>query len=153
MKQKNSELPSYWILVVFGVVITACIIIYMKHFYDDLTDTTDEIVEQTIEAAEFYDEYKIIMYEFEDVQGSQVVNFIKKNLGNYSATEVAPIFVRVNTVVSGMNYSNDYVNKEHIPDIKNVSAIDYVIKPNAYFYCEVIRSANKVILGVSFTQK
>jgi hypothetical protein len=125
----------------------------MKHFYDNLTNTTDGIVEQTIETADDYNDYKITMYEYEDVKGSQVVNFIKKNLGDYSVTEAAPIFVRVNTVVSGTNYSNDYVNKEHIPDIKNVSAIDYAIMPNAYFHCEIIRSVNKVILGVSFTQQ
>lgn len=141
------------IWMVFGVVLAACIIIYFTNFYNRTVDTTDEIIANSDRAIEEFDEYEITMYEYEDVKGSQVVNYIKKNLGEYSSTETAPFFVRVKSKVLGIDYTNDYINKEHIKDIKNVSAVDYFIHPNAYFYCETIRNENKVLLGVMFTQK
>jgi hypothetical protein len=153
VKHKNSDLPSYWILAVFGIVITAAIILYVKGFFDNTKRSTDDLIESTTGVVEEFSEYEITMYEDEELQGSQVRNYIKRNLGDYTTTETAPFYVRVKTVVSGTNYIHDYVNKVHIKDIKNVSAVEYFIKPTAYFYCEVIRSENKVILGISFSQK
>lgn len=153
MKHKNGTLIDHWLLAVFAVVIVACIIIYIKKFYDDTKRSTDKVINHSKEIAEDYDEYELTKYEDQEIKGSEVVNFIKENLGDYLSTETAPIYVRVITVVSGVSYSNDYVNKVHIKDIRNVSALNYFIKPTAYFNCEVIRSANKVILGIKFTQK
>lgn len=153
VKSKNSELPSSIIWMVFGVVMTACIILYFTNFYNNTIDSTDKIIENSVEMSEDFDEYEITMYEFEEVKGSQVVNFIKKNIGGYTISEIAPFFVRVNSSILGKSYSNEYLNKEHIKDIKNVSAVDYYINPNAFFECEVVRNENKVILGIEFIQK
>lgn len=153
MKHKNSELPAYWILMLFGIVITAAIILYGKLFYDDMRHTSDAVAEQTSRTAKELREHEITMYEGEEIRGSEAVNFIKKHLGDYSAEENAPIYVNVKTVFAGTVYNNEYINKKHIKDIRNISAIEYFIKPTACFECEIIRSDNKVILGVSFIQK
>ncbi len=153
MKCKNSDLPSSMIWMVFGVVITACIIIYFTNFYNGTVDTTDKILAKSSKTVDNFDEYEVTMYEYEEVKGSSVVNYIKKNLGEYEATETAPFFIRVSIHALGRSYTNDYTNKEHIIDIKNVSAIDYFINPNAYFECEIIRNENKVLQGIEFVQK
>jgi hypothetical protein len=153
MKHKNSELPAYWILALFGIVITASIIIYVKLFYEDMKRTSDTVMEQTSELADDLNEYEITMYEEEEIKGSEAVNYIKRHLGRYTPAESAPFFVRVKTVFAGTTYINEYTNKAHIKDIRDVSAVEKFIKPMGCFYCEVIRSENKVILGVSFTQK
>jgi hypothetical protein len=153
VKHKNNNIIDYWFLAVFSVVIIACTIIYIKNFYDDTKRASDKVIDHSKEITEDYDEYELTKYEDLELKGSEVVNFIKDHLGDYTAGETAPYYVRVKTVVSGVSYSNDYVNKVHIKNIRNVSALDYFIKPTAYFYCEIIRSRNKVILGISFTQK
>ena len=153
MKHKNSDLPSYWILTLFGVILTACIIIYIKGFFDTTKDVSDSLVAKTESITGDIKEYDITMYAGETLQGSEVINYIKKNLGQYSDSEAAPVFIRVRKSVSGTTYTNDYINKEHIEDIKNVSALDYYIKPTSQFYCEIIQNENKVILGISFTQQ
>lgn len=153
MKHKNSVIIDHWFLAVFSVVIIACIIIYIKNFYDDTKRASDKVIDHTIDITQEYGEYDLSRYEDQELRGSEVVNFIKEQLGDYSATETAPYYVRVKTVVTGVNYTNDYVNKVHNKDIRNISALNYFIKPTAYFYCEIIRSKNKVILGISFTQK
>lgn len=153
MKHKNSDLPSSMIWMVFGVVITACIIIYFTNFYNRTVDTTDKIIAKSSKTVENLDDYEVTMYEYEEVRGSSIVNYIKKNLGGYAETETAPYFIRVSIRALDKIYTNDYTNKKHIKDIKNVSAFDYYINPNAYFECEIIRNENKVIQGIEFIQK
>lgn len=153
MKHKNSELPANALLALFAVVTVACIILYIKLNLDAYKNSADSIIENTDEMSTDYDEYDMTMYDGEELRGSQVVNYIKKNLGDYSSEETAPIYVRVVTKTSGSEYTNDYMNKEHMKDIKNISETEYYIKPTAYFDAEVIRSENKVILGICFTQK
>ena len=153
MKGKNSDLPSSMIWMVFGVVISACIIIYFTNFYHSTVDTTDRILAKSSKTLENFDEYEATMYEYEEVRGSLVINFIKKNLGGYAVAETAPFFVRVSTRALGISYTNDYENKDHIKDIKNVAAVEYYINPNACFECEIIRNENKVIQGIQFIQK
>ncbi len=153
MKQKNSELPANALLALFAIVTVACIILYFKMNIDAFKNTADRIVENTDEMSVDYKEYDLTMYDGEAIRGSQVVNYIKKNLGDYTLEETAPIYIRVLTEVSGSEFINDYINKEHIKSIKNISDINHYIKPTAYFDAEVIRSNNKVILGICFTQK
>lgn len=153
MKHKNGELPANALLALFGVVLSACIILYSKIYIDDLRNTSDKVMEDTVEMACDFDEHDIAMYDGEEIRGSSVVNYIKKNLGDYTAEEEAPIYVKVVTEVSGTIYTNEYVNKEHIKDIRNISELMYYIKPTAQFTSKVNRSDNKVILGITFTQK
>jgi membrane-associated HD superfamily phosphohydrolase len=141
------------ILLLFGMILTAAIIIYFKVFYEDISVASGKIAEKSIKAAEDFDEYEFTKYEDEEITGSQVVNYIKEQLGDYTAVETAPIYVRVISMVSGIRYSNDYWNKSRIKDIRNVSVVENFIKPTAHFTCEVLRSENKVILGICFTQK
>ena len=153
MKHKNTVMIDQWLMAVFSVVLVACIIIYIKNFYDDTRHSSDKVINHTKELTKNYDEYELTIYEDQELKGSQAVNFMKEYLGDYTDTEVSPYFVRVKTMVSGVTYTNDYVNKAHIKDIRNVSELQYYIKPTAYFSCEIIRSENKVILGICFTQK
>lgn len=120
---------------------------------DSTTDVAEAVVISTEEIAEEYAEYNISMYDGEEVRGSQLTNFIKKNLGDYATTETAPIYVEVITKGSGITYKNKYINKEHLPDIKNFSSTQYYVKPTASFSCEVTKSVNEAILGIKFTQK
>ncbi len=153
MKHKNSELPANALLALFAVVTVACIILYFKLNFDTYKNTADKIIENSDELSSDYEEYDLTMYDGEEIRGSQVINYIKKNLGDYTVEEEAPIYVRVITKVSGSEITNDYMNKEHIKDIKNISETNHYIKPTANFDAEVIRSGNKVILGICFTQE
>lgn len=153
MKHKNSDLPANALLSLFAVVTVACIILYCKINIDSYKNTADKILENSDEMSTDYEEYDIAKYDGEKVRGSQVINYIKKNLGEYTTGEAAPIFVRVVTKASGYEYVNEYTNNEHLKDIKNISEADHYIKPTASFSAEVIRSGNKVILGICFTQK
>lgn len=153
MKHKNSELPANALLSLFAVVTVACIILYCKLNIDTYKSTADKIMENSDEMCTDYEEYDMAKYDGEEIRGSEVINYIKKNLGEYTSGETAPNYIRVVTKVSGSEIINDYMNNEHIKDIKNISETDHYIKPTAIFDAEVIRSGNKVILGICFTQK
>lgn len=87
-------------------------------------------------------------YDKAEVYGSDVVNVIKKYLGDYGAGETAPIYIYVKTKVK----ENTYINGTQIKNIQNFSHVNY-IKPTAVFSGEVIKNQNDVILGIRFTYK
>ena len=90
----------------------------------------------------------IKMYDKTNVTGSEVVNFIKKYLGDFKVGETAPIYVYIKTdkVEDGL------INNVHISNIRDFSHSHY-IKPTAKFYGEVDINLNGVISGVVFTQQ
>lgn len=153
MKHKNNDLVPRIFLAVVGVILVGSIIYYMMNSVESTTDLADKIILNTEKTASEYAEYDITKYDGEEIRGSEVTNFIKKHLGDYDASETAPIYVEVITKNSGSTNINTYYNKTYIEKIKNFSELQHYIKPTAIFKGEVIRNANKVILGVKFTQK
>lgn len=93
-------------------------------------------------------ESDLTMYDGLEVQGSDVINFIKENLGDYTSTETAPVTVNVITSKSNNTYING-ASVENICDFTN----DKYIKPIAKFDCKVIRNSNNAITTLRFTQK
>jgi hypothetical protein len=109
----------------------------------------------TMTAKEKLDEFNvslsesdIIMYDGYEVCGSDVVNFIKKNLGSYTGSETAPIYIQV--VEGAVRYV--YINNLYFSEIQDFSNAMY-IKPVAVYTCTVIRDANEVIIGVRFVKR
>lgn len=90
----------------------------------------------------------IKVYEGNDIYGSDVVNCIKKLLGNYSQLETAPMYVIVKTA----SLENTYVNDEFISELRDFSSPLY-IKPTGLFKGEIIKNQNKVNVGIKFTQQ
>lgn len=153
MKQKHAEMPAYLLLSVFAVILTGILIYCTKNFYDNTANAADNVIEDTKEFVSDYADYDIKMYDGERVRGSEVVNFIKKYLGDYDSSETAPVYVQVKTVNNGVLYTNTYVNNVRTGDIKNFSSTEFYIKPTASFDGKIIKSANEAILGICFTQK
>lgn len=153
MKHKNSDLVPKIFLSVVGVILVGIIIYYVMNSVQSTSKLADTILLGTEKTASEYAEYDIVKYNGEEIRGSEVVNFIKKHLGDYDTTEVAPIYVEVVTKIAGSTNINTYNNKEHINDINNFSNMQHYIKPTAIFKGEVIKNANNVIIAVKWTQK
>ncbi|MDF2473839.1 MAG: hypothetical protein K0R21_1621 [Anaerocolumna sp.] len=90
-------------------------------------------------------ESDITMYDGLEVTGSDVVNFIKKNLGSYTSTQTSPVYVYVETE----HASNTYYNEAEIDNIQNFTHEKY-IKPISKFIGEIVRDGNDVIVGLRF---
>lgn len=88
------------------------------------------------------------MYDGLEVTGSDVVNFIKKQLGGYSSAETAPVCIYVKTSKTGNYYANGSV----IESIQNFTHVNY-ISPLGKFTGKIVRDGNKVITGINFIQK
>lgn len=88
--------------------------------------------------------------QFDDleVHGSEVVNLIRKELGDYGDGETAPIYIYVKTSAK----ENTYTNGSQVRNLQNFTHENY-IKPTALFLGELDVNENDVILGVRFTQK
>lgn len=153
MKHKNNDMVPKIFLAVVGVILTGIIVYYVMNSVNSTTKLADSVISNTEEITIGYEEQDIVMYDGEDIRGSEVVNFIKKHLGDYSASETAPIYVKVVTKSIGGTNINEYTNNTHMEDINNFSNLQYYIKPTAIFTGDVIRTENMVIEGVEFTQK
>jgi hypothetical protein len=89
----------------------------------------------------------IMKYDDLEVYGSDVVNCIKENLGDFTASETAPIYVRVETASS----VNIYTNGSVIDEIRDFTKLRY-IKPTTVFRGDIITNINDVIVGIIFIQ-
>jgi len=138
---------------VVAVIIVGSIIAFIRNSLEGTMDSANQLISKQEQTLSEIEEYDIMKYDNEEIRGSEVINFIKKYLGDFSPEEEAPIYVRVKTVSAEGSHDNTYINSEHISDIKNFSSLQHYIKPTAWFTAEVIRTENKVILGVAFMQK
>ena len=105
----------------------------------------------TVQMGELNEDIKnsgIMKYDGIEVYGSDVVNCIKEYLGDYTATETAPIYVHVEALSEAYTHTNG----SFIDDIKDFTNLRY-IKPTALFRGVVIRNVNDVITGINFIQK
>ena len=152
MKAKNNDLVPQIFLGVVGVILVGIIVFYIANSINGTTRVADILIADTQELASEYAEHDLEVYNGETVRGSEVVNFIKKKLGDYSSSEAAPLYVELVTSYSGTTYRKTYINNEYIDDIRNFSSNEFYIKPTALFACEVIRNNNRVIIGMKFTQ-
>lgn len=153
MKTKKNDLVPYILMTVTGVIITGIIIFYMVSHLHNTMNATNDIVDNTEQITSELADYNITKYDGEEIRGSQVRNFIKERVGDYSETETAPIYVEVTTAVSGTVYNNTYVNKRYIKNIKEFADAAHYINPTAWFTCEVLKTTNKAIIGIAFIQR
>jgi hypothetical protein len=151
LKSKNNDLVTQIFLAVVGVIFAGMIIYYVMNSIKVTSRLADTVLSSAEGTASEYAEIEITIYDGEEVRGAEVVNFIKKQLGDYNSSETAPIYVEVVTNTLDGRYCNIYTNSEHIESIKSFSNKKY-IKPTAVFVGKVIRTKNRVIIGVEFTQ-
>lgn len=90
-------------------------------------------------------ESDIRMYDGLMVQGSDVVNLIKKTVGQYTSTEPSPMTI---TVINKQG-TNSYTSDLYLHEIQNFTTTKY-IKPTNQYVGEVITNANKVISEIKF---
>ena len=137
-----------FLLLAFSLMITCLLVVYFNRVLDVGLDTSDTAVDKLNEFHKELSESEFTMYDDKEIGGSDVVNYIKKQLGSIDSTDEANIYVHVITSTS----DHSYRNSTSISDIQNFTSVRY-IKPTAKFRCNVIRDANDVIIGVSFQQR
>lgn len=136
-------------IILGASIILACYVVGTAwDAYKHSSNVQKEVTKQQSHFAEELTEYDLTMYEGKEVGGSDVVNFIRRNLGDYISTETAPVYIKVTTTVS----ENTYINGEYIEEINNFASTMY-IKKDALFLCSITRDKNKVIVGVNYSQK
>lgn len=133
-------------LIAAGLVITASLVFLGIRMSDAGKDMGNGVVNSFIEFSTELKEADIMQYDGTTVTGSDVVNFIRKNLSEYSPGRMAPFEVVVRTATVTTHKDNS-----SIANITNFSHISY-IDPTAKFIGKVIRNDNGVIVTVTFTQ-
>lgn len=136
------------IVIGAGVLITCIVIGVGFRVYRETKTISSTSAEKLERFSSELSENDLTMYDGLEVTGSDVVNFIKKHLSEYSSSEVAPIYVNIVTSTT----LNDYVNGASIPDIVNFTTDKY-ISPISKYNGKIVRDKNNVIVGLIFTKK
>lgn len=131
-----------------GIVITCTVISIGFYFARESSALSSASAENLSEFSTELYERNITMYDGLEVSGSDVINFIKRNLGDYGSTEISPLYVYVKTLSS----ENTYVNGGKVTNIQNFTDTMY-IKPIGKFVGKLDRDENRVIIGIKFIQK
>lgn len=133
-------------LIAAGLIVTASLIFLGFRMADAGKDAGNGVVNQFIEFSTEQREADIMQYDGATVTGSDVVNFIRRNLSTYSPGSVAPFEVVVKTATVTTHKDNSTLG-----NIMNFSHISY-INPTGRFVGKVVRNGNGVIVSVMFTQ-
>lgn len=137
------------ILIYAAAIIITCILVAFGFRAADIAkNISNSATQQIMEFNNDIIDGSIMKYDDTKVNGSEVINCIKKQLGDYPVGETAPVYIYVKTSVS----ENTYTDKSCFSNITEFTDIRY-IKPTAVFVGKVIKNENKVILGVSFIQQ
>ncbi len=147
MKTNHISEATRIMLIAASVIIT-CIIVWIGF---SLANTSREISKSASEQLrELNNDIKdsgIMKYDGVIVDGSEVINCIRKYLGDYDSTQTAPIYVTVTTTVT-----NTYTNGQYLEKIRSFADPKY-IKPTARLKGKVVKNTNKVIVGIVFNQQ
>jgi hypothetical protein len=147
MKTNHMHIISE-ILLLVAVTIITCVLVFLGFNALNSAKSLSKIAtDQIIELNNELKDGEIKKYDDIDVDGSEVINCIKKYLGDYESPDIAPIYVYVKTNLS----ENTYANKSSISKTTNFTDTAY-IKPKAIFHGKVLKNKNAVIVGISFIQ-
>lgn len=149
MNMKICNINTALKLILFGVsVLITCVVVKVSLMAtEEAKHLSSAAIGQMSDMNSDIADTGILKYN-DEIQGSDVVNCIKKYLGDYVSSQTAPVYVYVKTTLS----ENTYSNNTYITNIKNFTDARY-IKPTALFTGQIIKNTNDVIIGIKFTQK
>lgn len=148
MKTKMAlELPVKIILGLVSLILLGYIIKLSMDTYRKANAVAGVVSENLDETYDNLRDYDFNQLDGEKIEGSRVVNLIKKYLGDYKEPEQADIYFHVVTKAS----DDTYYNISYLEDIKNFTKARY-IKPSALFLITIDKN-NDAILGVSCIQQ
>jgi hypothetical protein len=149
MRVNNIEKATYILILAASTIIT-CVIVWIG--FTAMNSGKELAFSANEQIAKLNNDIKdsgITKFDKEEVQGSEIINFIKEYLGDYSEGESGEIYISVKT----NNSEHKYTNGAYIDYFYDFTDTEYYIKPTGLFRGEVIINENKVILGVKFEQK
>ena len=137
------------ILILAASVIITCIIVAVgMHGVEVSKQLSNTAIAQVTDLNNELKDSGIKKYDGISVMGSEVINVMKKYLGDYEEDATGPLYVYVDTE----DLKITYYNKAYFSDIIDFTDEHY-IKPTATFLGEVIKNENDVIVGINFVQE
>lgn len=135
-------------LIAAGLIITAGLVFLAFRMADIGTETAEYVMEEFRMFGKDIKEEELLQYDGMVVSGSDVVNFIMRNLPKGSVYRDSAVMV---TVICGSEKIT-YGTYEEAKNIKNFSHENY-INPTYLFQGTVIRNENGVISEVLFERR
>ena len=148
MKINNVSESVKFLLMAATLFITCSLIALGFYVHDNSQRLGSTVTRQIIDLNNELTQSDISKYDGLEVTGSDVINFIKKYLGDYTIEESGPFSV----VVDVGSQTKVHSNKEYIHMITNFSS-EYYIKPTSKYMGSVKKNENLVIVSVQFAKK
>ncbi len=148
---KVGSISSALKLILFSVsVLITCVVVFVGiTASQEAKKISSGVIDQMTELNNDISDSGIMMFDGTEVYGSEVINFMKKTLGDCAANETSPVYLYVKTSTS----ENTYINSTYVKNVRQFTDVQHYIKPTAKFVGQVMKNTNDVIVGVRFIQK
>jgi hypothetical protein len=148
MKINNVSEAVKFLLMAATLLITCSLIGLGFYVFGNSKRLGSTVTNQIIDLNNELTQSDIMKYDGLEVSGSDVINFIKKYLGDYTKEESGPFSI----VIKKGSQIEIHKNKEFIRMITDFSN-SYYIKPTSKFMGSVEKNENSVIVSVEFSRK
>lgn len=148
MKVNHVSESVKFLLMAATLLITCSLIGLGFYVFDNSKRLGSTVTNQIIDLNNDLTQSDIMKYDGLEVSGSDVINFIKKYLGDYTKEEIGPFRI----VVEKGSQIDIHKNKEFTHLISDF-ANSYYIKPTSKFKGSVEKNENLVIVSVKFIRK
>jgi len=145
----NSMSDALKLMLLAVAAFITCIVVFVSiRAVDTAREVSSSAISQIASMNDDIKDSNLLKFDDVEVTGSDVVNCMRKYLGDFTSSETAPISVYVKTSTTEYTYCNGAYNT----NIKNFTDTRY-IKPTAVFAGDIIKNANNVIISIVFKQK
>lgn len=136
-------------MILAATVIVTCTIVWLGFQATEMArGLSNNAMGQMQDFADDIKDSGIMKFDGTRIDGSEVINCIRKNLGEYENLETAPVYI---TVTTG-SATNTYTNNTYFSNITSFADTRY-IKPMSNFQGDVVKNENGVIMGIVFVQQ
>lgn len=147
-RRKILENALKGLLLSVGVILTCLVVGIGFYIAREAKSTAIASANALSEFRKEISENTITKFDDTSVKGSDVINFIKKQLGDYEDGEESPIYIKVST----STFTGTYHNKKYIREMRDITKSRY-INPVHSFKGSINRDENSVIIGVEFKEE
>lgn len=147
LRGNHMEIAPQALILAAGVVLSVVLISIMISQFRDAQNMSNAVGNQIVSKTQEIMENDIMQYDGLTVKGVDVINFYKKNLGEYVSGSTAPFVMTV--AWAGGTFS--YTDGTMLDKIRDEGSSHY-IKPVSQWKCKVQRNKNGIITEVKFTK-
>lgn len=150
--RNGMEVVPSALLMAAGVIISIVLISIMISQMNTAGELSNVVSNEMSDRIDDIKNSSITQYDGLTVNGSDVVNFFKKQFDDYQSPDSAPFEIELDRSNDGKSNGKVYKDGRSASELRDTASIQYV-KPSSQWKCEVRKNKNGIITRVIFVKQ